>query len=113
MRGLDAAQVKAADLVLSATREQVSAVLALDRRAMTKTFTLVGFARLVDSLKDERTLAEAIATRGVRVRPQLPEDDLADPFRRSDQVLENVFGAVESTCTRIALWLHEVAAGAP
>lgn len=112
-REIDRSQVRAADLVLAATREQASAVLALDGAAMRKTFTLVGFARLVESLKGERTIAEAVAARGVRVPLHLAEDDLDDPFRRSDEVVESVFARVLSTCSRISPWLHDVAAGAP
>ncbi len=86
--------VAGADLVLTATREHRSAVVRLDPRAASRTFTLREFARLV-ALVDRAALpsvdpveracalvAAAAACRG-RVWVEPADDDIADPYGRS------------------------------
>lgn len=105
-RQLSTDELRSADLVLGATREHRRAVVELLPRASRHTFTIREFARLADTLDDAdlrelaaapadpgerlRLLVELAATkRGIAVPPNEPEDDdIIDPYRRSDEVYE-------------------------
>ncbi|KQV25461.1 low molecular weight phosphatase family protein [Yonghaparkia sp. Root332] len=105
-RQVSQAELRSADLVLGATREHRRAVVELLPRASRHTFTIREFARLAEVLDDAdlrelaasptdpgerlRLLVELAATkRGIAVPPEQPEDDdVIDPYRRSDEVYE-------------------------
>jgi protein-tyrosine phosphatase len=95
-RLLTAVQIESADLVLTATRAHRAAVVSLVPRASRYTFTLKEFAALVDSLDhedlasltDPASVIEAAAAQ--RGYAQHDDDDIEDPYRRSDDVYERV-----------------------
>ena len=86
--------VARADLVLTATREHRSAVVRLEPRAASRSFTLREFARLValvdraalpvdDPVERARSLVVATAASRGQVWVPPAEDDIADPYGRS------------------------------
>ena len=104
---LTAESLAAADLVLTATRDHRREVVEVLPRASRITFTLRELSRLIDALDDAdrdellsasgaalpdrlRLLVElAAGHRGLVVPPEAPEDDdVIDPFRRSDEIFE-------------------------
>ncbi|MDO8337999.1 MAG: low molecular weight phosphatase family protein [Microcella sp.] len=105
-RQLSKEELRSADLVLGATREHRRAAVELLPRASRHTFTIREFARLAEALDDSdlreltaapsgpgdrlRLFVELAATkRGIAVPPEEPEDDdIIDPYRRSDEVYE-------------------------
>ena len=101
-RDLDAEQVIAADLVLTATREHRGAVLRLHPAAHRCTFTLREFDRLtatvpVDGLSDPdpvrraRALVAAVsARRGLHRAVQPEDDDVPDPHGATEEVHRTV-----------------------
>lgn len=113
--------VSTADLVLTATRDHRSAVVALYPRAARYSYTLTQFARLVaasaeagipaDSAPDLDTragvklralVAEVAANRGFSPPPaQAADDDIEDPYRRSVDVYERVGVIVDQAVTTI------------
>lgn len=121
--------VATADLVLTATREHRSAVVALYPRAARYSYTLKQFARLLapviesapgtggwdagdDVAGDEESVSarrlrslitEVAATRGFSPPPEHPEDDdIEDPYRRSTDVYDRVGLLVDDAVTAIA-----------
>lgn len=134
-RQLDESLVASADLVLTATREHRSAVVALHPRAARYTYTLKQFARLLAPViesphsargwdaqaavaYDEESrlaqrlramVAEVAATRGFSPPPEHPEfDDIEDPYRRSTDVYDRVGVLVDDAVTSIAVGLASV-----
>lgn len=105
-RQLSTAELRSADLVLGATREHRRAAVEHLPRSSRHTFTIREFARLAAALdeSDHRELESALADpsdrlrlfvdlaatkRGLAVPPESPEDDdIIDPYRRSDEVYE-------------------------
>ncbi|AXH97354.1 arsenate reductase/protein-tyrosine-phosphatase family protein [Ornithinimicrobium avium] len=92
--------VSSAALVLTATREHRAQVSRMHPRAMRRTFTFRELAHLLDSVGDEEELPDGedpqallarlaeigTAHRGLH-RPARQEDlDVADPYRRGDEV---------------------------
>lgn len=125
-RQVTAALISSADLVLTATREHRSAVVALHPRASRYSYTLTQFARLVaapaeftspadaDRTDTDRTdtarvavglrtlVAEVAASRGFSPPPPRPaDDDIEDPYRRSVDVYERVGVIVDQAVTTI------------
>ncbi|WP_326551949.1 arsenate reductase/protein-tyrosine-phosphatase family protein [Micromonospora sp. NBC_01813] len=111
-RKLRSDQIDAADLVLTATADQLEYVLALRPDAADRTFVLGEFGRLLPAV-DAGALPAAAATpeamyaRGVAVvaavaaardgsGPQ-PGDDLDDPWGRGDHTFARVADEVEET----------------
>ncbi|MGV8881632.1 MAG: low molecular weight phosphatase family protein [Rhodoglobus sp.] len=98
--------IGSAQLVLTATRDHRSAVVAMLPRASRYTFTVRQFARLVGSLdasilapvpnenpreRAERLVIEAAAQRGYLAPLATPDDDdIEDPFRQSSDVYDRV-----------------------
>ena len=82
---IDSYLVDSADLILTATKGHRSEVLAMNPRALRRTFTLVEFAALcekVDGAYPTDLVAEA-----ARQRSLAPVDiDIRDPFRRSPEI---------------------------
>lgn len=110
--------IGAAQLVLTATRDHRSEVVAMLPRASRYTFTMRQFARLVSSLdasilaqlpnetpraRAERLVIEAAAQRGFLAPLATPgDDDIEDPFRRSVDVYDRVGGQIDDAVARIA-----------
>jgi protein-tyrosine phosphatase len=104
-RELNVDMLSDAGLVLALSREHRRSVVEMFPRGARRTFTLREFARLVADLPDEEWSVARSATgsggvgdysavveaassrRGVVVPPEFPEDDdVIDPYRRSDEV---------------------------
>src|SRR3954447_2083491 len=95
-REMLADHVDHADLVLAATREHRAAVVTMAPEATGRTFTLREFARLVTTAEvgagsgtepadAARALVRAALAQRGQARPERPaDDDVADPYRRSD-----------------------------
>ena len=101
-RDLDAEQVIAADLVLTATRDHRGAVLRLHPAAHRYTFTLREFGRLtatvppdglpdLDPVRRARALVAAVsARRGLHRAGQPEDDDVPDPHGAAEEVHRTV-----------------------
>lgn len=113
--------VAAADLVLVATRDHRSEVVGLSPAAVRRTFTLLEMARVAVAAPppppggassdpgDRMRLAVAWASqvRGVAGRPEhAADDDLADPWGRSDQVYRQTAATVAAAVERIVGYLR-------
>jgi protein-tyrosine phosphatase len=103
-RQLQPSDLRGADVVLTMTSAQRSAVVGSLPAAVRRTFTLREFARLA-ALADvdpsavepgERLAAVVRAAPRARARylPAPGEDDVEDPYRRSDEVHAEVFAAI-------------------
>ena len=119
-RKLRSDQIDAADLVLTATADQLEYVLALRPDAADRTFVLGEFGRLLPAvdagaLPAAAPTPEAMYARGVAVvaavtaardgsRPQ-PGDDLDDPWGRGDHTFARVADEVEETVGALAVAL--------
>lgn len=111
-RLLTEAQLREADLVLTATRAHRGAVVQLLPRMSRRTFTINEFARLVSGLPEtERaTLANSASIvdavrslRGFVAPPENPDDDdIEDPYRRPFEVYEAVGARIHEQIARIA-----------
>ena len=111
-RRLSEQMLKEADLVLSMTRAQRGLVVELWPAAVRRTFTLREFARLLSwvdpSALRAGTPAErlraaiplAAAERG-RKQSSPDEDDVVDPFRRSNAVYSDSFAQITSAVDSI------------
>lgn len=117
--------VSTADLVLTASREHRSAVVAMHPRAARYSYTLKQFARLLEPLNEATARAngaqagdgnqaaastrlralvtEVAATRGFSPPPAHPaDDDIEDPYRRPAEVYDRVGDLVDDAVTTIA-----------
>ncbi|MEV5754566.1 hypothetical protein AB0L00_42730 [Actinoallomurus sp. NPDC052308] len=95
-RAVTAAVVATADLVLTAERRHLEAVVACRPASHSRVFTILEFARLVDRLDAGRLSGACVVSRAVslvreaaRMRGMSPPgaigaDDIPDPYRRSD-----------------------------
>ncbi|GAA2559020.1 protein-tyrosine-phosphatase [Winogradskya consettensis] len=132
-RRLGELQVRTADLILTATRQQRSACVALDAVAVRRTFTIPQFGRYLQATPPDALPGIETAPRRLRrlldllpvVRASVPvglpaDDDLADPvdqpveaFRRCAAQLLAVFGALNGLIAPIppaALTRHRLPA---
>ncbi|MGK9147402.1 low molecular weight phosphatase family protein [Plantibacter flavus] len=107
---LDRDLVAGVDLILTATRDHRSVVARLLPRASRITFTIPQFARLTadaPEVTDPWELVAAVAAqRGSVMPPERPEDDdIDDPYRRSEstyaRVGEQIHGLVEVIASRL------------
>ena len=103
-RPIDSDLVDAADLVLTATRDHRSAVLALNPRALRRSFTLVEFAALT-GLVEGGGPADVVAE-AARQRSHAPaEIDIRDPYRRGPeahrQAADQIASAVATITERL------------
>jgi protein-tyrosine phosphatase len=111
-RRLSERMLKEADLILSTTLAQRGLVVELWPAAVRRTFTLREFARLLSwvdpSVLPAGTTADrlraaiplAVAARGEKRRPP-DEDDVIDPFRRSNAVYAGSFAQIMSAVDSI------------
>ena len=82
---IDSYLVDSADLILTATKAHRSEVLALNPRALRRTFTLIEFAALCE--KVEGAYPTELVAEAARQRSLAPADiDIGDPYRRSPEV---------------------------
>lgn len=101
--------VDSADLVLTATREHRSAVLALNPQALRRSFTLIEFAALTDLVEaaDPRALVAEAAVR----RSLAPADaDVKDPYRRGPDVHRATADQIDAAVTVVADRLNALTA---
>ena len=107
--------IASAEVVLTATREHRSDVVSLLPRASRYTFTLNQFARLIaasnapavelaetpaDTLR--AYLNDIAATRGLAPPPAHPDDDdIIDPYRRSQEIYDLAGYAIDTAVTTI------------
>lgn len=111
-RLLTEAQLREADLVLTATRAHRRSAVQILPRMSRKTFTISEFARLLNSVaeRDGLTLLTsadvvdaARSLRGFVEPPENPdEDDLEDPYRRPFEVYEAVGARIHEQIALIA-----------
>jgi protein-tyrosine phosphatase len=113
-RQLDPAELSSAALVLTMTREHRRAVVSASPGCVRRAFTLPEFARLLERVavawspgsETEPRFADiveaAASTRG-SVRPAAPDDDdIVDPFGRSDAVYDRSARQIERAVAAIA-----------
>jgi protein-tyrosine phosphatase len=114
--------VEAADLVIALTREHRSDIVRILPRSARYTFTLREFARLIESLEsdggaqpllrvDGIHLADALRSaipllagqRGYAAVPQAPvDDDVIDPYRRSQDIYDLAAAQISDAIDRIS-----------
>jgi len=111
--------VESADLLLGLARGHRSEIVTMIPRASRHTFTLTEFARLLDDLATAgslripsadvnspptllRTLVAAVAARrGIAPRANPEDDDIVDPYRRSQNTYDLSGAAVDAAVTSI------------
>ena len=103
-RPATAGLLDSADLILTATRSHRSDVLALNPRALHRSFTLREFTALCLTI-DAEDPSELIA-QAARARSRAPEDvDIADPYRRGPEAhrlaAEQISAAVTTISDRL------------
>jgi protein-tyrosine phosphatase len=117
-RYLTAEIVEGADLVLTAERSHRAAVVSLAPRASRRTFTIKQFARVLDGLepgdlanvRSPQDLVDRVARlRGVVPPPADPaDDDVDDPYRRSEATHERVADEIDAALATVADALRAV-----
>jgi protein-tyrosine phosphatase len=116
-RKLRGDQIDDADLVLTATADQLDYVVALRPEAAARTFVLGEFGRLLvglgaDALPPAAPTPDAVYARGSAIvaavqarragEPPLPGDDLDDPWGRGDQTFTRIGDEIEDTVVPFA-----------
>lgn len=101
-----------ADLVLTAERSHRAAVVSLAPRAAKRAFTIKQFARVLDGLEPGDLAgietAQDLVERVARLRGTVPppadpaDDDVDDPYRRSDSTHVRVADEIDAALTPIA-----------
>lgn len=111
-RTVTAALVATADLVLTAERRHLEAVVELRPGSHSRTFTILEFARLVDRLDPRRITGACVVSRAVSLvreaaltrgttPPALPgADDIPDPHRRTDEEYRACAATIERALRR-------------
>lgn len=106
---IDSYLVDSADLILTATREHRSDVLALKPQALRRSFTLVEFAALTGLADgdDPRALVAQAAQRRSLAPAQI---DILDPYRRAPEVhratADQIAAAVATVTARLNAFSH-------
>jgi protein-tyrosine phosphatase len=114
---LTAECVRGADLVLTMTREQRSAVAALVPQALRRTLLLGEAAHAADASSAEGWPADVAPTPAGRLAalaalaprhrsPERTADELADPFQGSERVYRESFAAIDDVAGRLAAALR-------
>jgi low molecular weight protein-tyrosine phosphatase len=111
-RHLRGEHIDASDLILTATAEQVEFVLSMRPDAASRTFVLGEFGRLLRSIDLAELPAGSVYDRGVALveavdltrggKPAEPDDNLDDPWGRSDRVFARIADEIESTTKPLA-----------
>lgn len=118
---LTAAKIDSADLILTAERSHRSEVVSLSPRASAKTFTIKQFARLCDEFDSyvqsgEISLAEPISPADLiseiadfrSIASPIDEaasDDVADPYRRSQEAYDLANNQIDKATEEISQFL--------
>lgn len=97
--------VDSASLILTATREHRSDVLALNPRALRRTFTLIEFAHLAEAVEAE-SLPELVAAAAQQRSLAPAKVDIGDPYRRSPQVHRETADAIDEAVAVVAKRLN-------
>jgi protein-tyrosine phosphatase len=101
-RQLTPQMIDEADLVLTATRDLRSQVLAENPAALRRTFTILEFAALLD-MAEGSTAEELVRWAGAhRSAAGNVEQDVPDPFRRGAEVHAAAAAAINEAVQRIA-----------
>jgi len=101
-RQLNPSMLREADLVLTATRELRSRVLAEAPAALRRTFTVLEFAALLDHIEaspPDRLVVEAAAARSSLGPVEL---DIPDPYHRGDRAHARAASLMAGAVERIA-----------
>jgi protein-tyrosine phosphatase len=116
-RKLRGGHIDAADLVLTATADQLDYVVALRPDAAARTFVLGEFGRLLTGLNTDafppaEPTPDAVHARGTAIvvavqarragEVALPADDLDDPWGRGDQTFTRIGDEIEDTVVPFA-----------
>lgn len=121
-RPLTAEMVREAALVLTATREHRADVVRLEPRALSRTFTVPEFARLLGGMPTPDPLAgsplaavvaAAAVRRGTLARVRPAEDDVPDPVGGNRTAFEQVLARILPTVTALTDALAQVGSPAP
>lgn len=102
---IDSYLVESADLILTATREHRSDVLALNPQALRRSFTLVEFAALT-SLVDGDEPAELVRQAALRRSLAPAQVDIKDPYRRGPDVHRQTADHIAEAVTTITARLN-------
>lgn len=114
-RQVTPALLRAADLVLTLTREHRASTVDLAPATVRRTFTLREYARLLGELDPDLLPAGSTAVRAEasvplaaarRRRAGADEDDVADPYGRSAATYAAAFAAIEQAVAGIAAALR-------
>ena len=109
---LDDYFVDSAALILTATTDHRSSILAGTPEALRRTFTLVEFAQLADSVQADDPVT--LVAEAARLRSRAGGDlDVVDPYRRKPAVYREVAQQIDEACARIATRLNALVASAP
>jgi protein-tyrosine phosphatase len=117
-RQLEASDVRAADLVLTMTTAQRRAVVTSVPAAVRRTFTLPEFAdvaalaevdRLPGGPAERMAGVLRAAPRARALRGAAQDDDIEDPYGRSDEVFARVFAAIDTAVDRLLREIREPA----
>ncbi len=101
-----------ADLVLTATRDHRSAVLALRPVLLKRTFTIREFARIAPTVSEDGTVLDpaAVADSRALCPPSSPaDDDLADPFGRGADAFRRMATEVDAVVDPLASAIARIA----
>jgi protein-tyrosine phosphatase len=98
---LDSYLVESADLILTATREHRSEVLAMNPQALRRSFTLLEFAALTE-LVDGDDPAALVAQAAQRRSLAPAKADVADPYRRGPDVHRATADQIDAAVATIA-----------
>jgi len=116
-RKLRGEHIDSADLILTATAEQVDFVVGLRPDAGPRTFVFGELGRLLpvidaDALPAAAPLPDVVYARGVALveaadaaragQPSRPEDELDDPWGRGDSFFNRVAGEIDATVRPLA-----------
>lgn len=111
-RQLRASEVRSAGLILALTREHRGQVVELVPAALRRTFTLLEFARILDSAQLPGVPAAApdqwwpqlvnTAARHRQLGEAVNDDDVPDPYRLPDEVYARSFALIDHATATIA-----------
>lgn len=99
--------IDSADLILTATREHRSAVLATHPRALRRSFTLIEFAALTQVVEADEPRA-LVAEAALRRSLAPAHADVADPYRRGPDVHRATADQIDAAVDTIAAHLNAI-----
>lgn len=102
---IDAYLIDSADLILTATREHRSDVLALNPQALRRSFTLLEFAALIE-LVDGDDPQQLVAQAAQRRSLAPAKADVGDPYRRGPDVHRETADQIDAAVDRVAARLN-------